>query len=269
MLTGFTDTVLRETDLDPFGKVLSPASEGQNLADVPIHDLLSTVLDAKVLVLRGFGLLDKPGLEQYCRGAGELLQWDFGSILDLVVREDPQNYLFGKGDVPFHWDGAFAGQVPRFFLFQCVRGGAEGAGGGTVFCDSTQVYRDAPEDLRELWAKTTVTYRTEKLAHYGGNAKWPLLGVHPTTGEPTLRYAEPLDPARYLNPLFLTVEGVSPDDGTRVLEDLRERLHDPRYCYIHPWLTGDIVVVDNHSLLHGREAFTGSAERHLQRIQIV
>ncbi len=260
---------LEETDLDPFGRMMTSAAASQTLADVPIDDLLATTVAAKVTVLRGFGLLNQSDLEQYCRAAGEILRWDFGSVLDLVVRDDPQNYLFDKGDVPFHWDGAFAEYVPRFFLFQCVRGNAAGSGGETVFCDSTQVVRDAPEELRQLWAKTTVTYRTEKLAHYGGLAKWPLLGTHPTTGETTIRYAEPLDPARYLNPLFLTVEGISPEDGTRVTEDLRERLHDPRYCYIHRWRTGDIVVAENHALLHGRNSFTGSAERHLQRIQII
>ncbi|GAA5089676.1 TauD/TfdA dioxygenase family protein [Nocardia iowensis] len=257
------------TDLQPFARIVTAPTAGQSLADVPIDDLLATVLATKVTVLRGYGLLDKAELEQYCRAAGELLRWDFGTILDLVVRDDPQNYLFDKGDVPFHWDGAFAAQVPRFFLFQCLRGSSPGAGGETVFSDTTQVYREAPEDLRKLWAQTTITYRTDKLAHYGGLAKWPLLGTHPVTGATTIRYAEPLDPAKYLNPLFLTLEGIAPEDGVRVMEDLRERLHDPRYCYAHPWETGDIVVVENHALLHGRNGFSGSAERHVQRIQIV
>ncbi|UAK31899.1 TauD/TfdA family dioxygenase [Nocardia asteroides] len=267
MMKSSSELLLGGQRLRPFGRLVASATEGQTLADVPIEELLATTLSEKVVVLRGFGLLGKPELENYCRAAGEILQWNFGSILDLVVRDTPDNYLFDRDDVPFHWDGAFAEHVPRFFLFQCVRG--EGAGGETVFCDSVQVYREAPEDLKELWARTTITYRTDKLAHYGGSAEWPLLGTHPVTGETTIRYAEPLDPARYANPLFLTVEGISAEDGVRVMEDLRERLHDARYCYAHQWRTGDIVVVENHALLHGRNAFTGSVSRHLQRIQII
>ncbi|MBF6166206.1 TauD/TfdA family dioxygenase [Streptomyces gardneri] len=267
MTKSSSELLLGGQRLRPFGRLVASATEGQTLADVPIEELLATTLSEKVVVLRGFGLLGKPELENYCRAAGEILQWNFGSILDLVVRDTPDNYLFDRDDVPFHWDGAFAEHVPRFFLFQCVRG--EGAGGETVFCDSVQVYREAPEDLKELWARTTITYRTDKLAHYGGSAEWPLLGTHPVTGETTIRYAEPLDPARYANPLFLTVEGISAEDGVRVMEDLRERLHDARYCYAHQWRTGDIVVVENHALLHGRNAFTGSVSRHLQRIQII
>ncbi|MGW6427383.1 TauD/TfdA dioxygenase family protein [Nocardia sp. NPDC055053] len=253
--------------LIPFGTIVTAERGDSALDDVPIEELIALTLAEKVVVLRGFDLLEKAELEQYCRGAGEILQWGFGSILDLVVQDTPNNYLFDRGDVPFHWDGAFAAQVPRFFLFQCKRG--EGAGGETVFSDTVQVYKDAPDDLKALWDEAIVTYRTDKLAHYGGSARWPLVGVHPVTGERVIRYAEPLDPARYLNPLHLTVEGISPEDAVRVMEDLGERLHAARYCYAHEWVTGDIAIVDNSALLHGRNAFKGSIARHLQRIQIV
>ncbi|WP_109525419.1 MULTISPECIES: TauD/TfdA dioxygenase family protein [Nocardia] len=257
------------TDLRPFGTVITAAVPGTSLGDIAIDGLLETALSAKVVVLRGYELLGIEELESYCAAAGEILRWDFGAVLDLDVRDDPQNYLFDSGDVPFHWDGAFAARVPSFFLFQCVTGSPAGAGGETVFCDSVAVYDEAPEELRELWRRTTVTYRTDKLAHYGGLLTSPLLGTHPATGETVIRYAEPLDPARYLNPLFLTVEGVSPEDASYVMEDLAIRLHDPKYCYSHHWDSGDIMIVENHGLLHGRNRFTGSTRRRLQRIQII
>jgi len=256
-------------DLQPFGRVVTADTAGRRVADIAIEDLFETTLAAKVVVLRGYGLLPPPELESYCRAAGEILQWDFGAVLDLDIRDDPQNYLFDSCDVPFHWDGAFAAHVPRFFLFQCVQGSPAGAGGETVFCDVARVFREAPEELRELWRHTVISYRTDKLAHYGGLLTSPLLGTHPTTGETTIRYAEPLDSGRYLNPLFLTVEGLSAEDAVRVMDDLWVRLHDPEYCYAHHWETGDIVVAENHGLLHGRNRFTGSTERHLQRIQII
>lgn len=257
------------TDLAPFGRLVHAPSDGLTLADIAVGDLLDATSSAKVVVLRGYGLLDIADLESYCRAAGELVEWEFGTVLDLRVHEDPKNYLFDSGDVPFHWDGAWSARAPRFFLFQCVRGSGHDGGGETVFCDSTQVYRDAPEDLRALWERTWVTYRTDHLAHYGGTMRHSLLASHPATGAVTIRYAEPLDAARYRNPLFLTVEGPSPDEAVQVMEDLRERLHDPRYCYEHVWQTGDIVIAENHALLHGRNAFRASTERHMQRIQII
>jgi len=37
----------------------------------------------------------------------------------------------------------------------------------------------------------------------------------------------------------------------------------------HHWRTGDIVIADNHALLHGRRAFKQDAKRHLRRVNIL
>jgi alpha-ketoglutarate-dependent taurine dioxygenase len=53
------------------------------------------------------------------------------------------------------------------------------------------------------------------------------------------------------------------------LADLTQRLHAADVCYHHEWRDGDIVVVDNYALVHGRNPFRGNSSRHLQRIQIL
>lgn len=253
----------------PFGVVVSAEGSGAALTDIDPHTLGRWAVESKVAVLRGFPLLDKADLVEYCRPWGEILTWDFGEVLDLVIHEDPKNYLFSRGDVPFHWDGAFARSTPKFFLFQCVQAPPAGNGGETVFCDTTEVIRRADQATRERWRDVTITYRTDKVEHYGGQVTTPLLATHPATGEPVIRYAEPLDPDRYLNPLFLTISGIAAQDADPFMTDLRERLHRPEVCYHHEWRDGDIVVVDNHALVHGRNPFRGNSSRHLQRIQIV
>lgn len=251
----------------PFGQVVTePAADLRDIAPATLEEWTTA---AKVLVLRGVPLLDKEDLIAYGESWGEVLRWDFGAVLDLVIEEDPGNYLFSRGDVPFHWDGAFAHATPRFFLFQCVRASQAGGGGETVFSDTTEVVRRAGPDLVRQWEKTEITYRTEKLRHYGGETVAPLLGRHSVTGETIVRYNEPLDPETYLNPVWTTVNGMSEEDTVPFLADLSERLHDPEVCYAHEWRDGDIVVVDNQALLHGRNAFRADSSRHLQRIQIL
>ena len=51
--------------------------------------------------------------------------------------------------------------------------------------------------------------------------------------------------------------------------ELREALYAPECLYAHAWQAGDLVVADNYSLLHGREAFTSGAPRHLQRVHVL
>jgi alpha-ketoglutarate-dependent taurine dioxygenase len=261
------ELAVEHVPLRPFGRVVTAA--GADLRDIAPATLEEWTVASKVLVLRGVPLLDTEDLVAYGESWGEVLRWDFGAVLDLVIEEDPKNYLFSRGDVPFHWDGAFAHATPRFFLFQCVRASKVGGGGETVFSDTTEVVRRAGEDLARRWASTEISYRTEKLRHYGGETVAPLLGRHSVTGETIVRYNEPLDPGSYLNPVWATVNGMSEEDAKPFLADLSERLHDPEVCYAHEWRDGDIVVVDNQALLHGRNAFRDDSSRHLQRIQIL
>lgn len=260
---------LRETAIEPFGRLVATDAPDADLRDIAPATLEQWTLESKVVVLRGFPLLSKEDLVAYTGQWGEILTWDFGAVLDLVIEEDPKNYLFSRTDVPFHWDGAFAKVAPRYFLFQCVQAPVAGGGGETVFSDSTEVIRRTDPELVAEWATTEVAYRTEKLGYYGGETVSPLLTKHSETGETIMRYGEPLDPERYLNPVWVSIRDRSEADAATFMADLRDKLHDPAVCYHHEWRDGDIVAVDNQALLHGRNAFRGNSSRHLQRIQVI
>ena len=118
-----------------------------------------------------------------------------------------------------------------------------------------------------MWEQISVTYRTKKVAHYGGQVTFPLVARHPFTGEATLRFAEPAETD--LNPMWIEVHGLPPDEHAGFLRDLRERLYDPAVCLAHTWKPGDVVVTDNHALLHGRRAYTDPGRRHLRRVNIL
>jgi alpha-ketoglutarate-dependent taurine dioxygenase len=258
---------LEHTQLRPFGRILS-APGGAQITDVPVRTLMRWTEESRVLVLRGFQLLEKQDFADYCRRWGEVLKWDSGEVIDLVVEENPDNYLFASGDVPFHWDGAFVKDNPRFFFLQCLDGAAD-AGGETVFSDTTAVYRDADQELRRRWDQISITYTTEKVTHYGGEVTEKLVSRHPSTGVPVLRFAEPLDPKVYKNPVYASVHGMDAAGVDDFLANMAARLHRAAYCYAHAWERGDIVIADNFSLVHGRNAFTGPTTRHLQRVEVI
>ncbi|AWW40954.1 TauD/TfdA dioxygenase family protein [Streptomyces cadmiisoli] len=256
------------TPLKPFGALVEPGEPGAALDSVPVEEARSLVRAHRVVVLRGFRPVERDGLTAYARGWGSLLSWNFGEILDLEVHDDPKDYVFTQGHVPYHWDGAFAEQVPSHQIFQCVR--APSAGGRTFFCDTERVLTALPEATRRVWERVRVTYRKEKTAHYGGHITAPLVQEHPHTGAPVVRYAEPLDPERFVSPLFLDVDGLPAELGQdEFVQDIEERLYAPDAMYRHEWHDGDYAFTDNHALLHGRTAFTGSAARHLRRVHVL
>lgn len=253
----------QETTLQPFGLKL----EGQGrLAQIPVDELRQLVEEHRLVVLRGFEPLERDAFVAYARTWGPLLEWNFGEVLELEVADDPKNYLFTTGDVPLHWDGAFAEQEPQFQLFQCRQAPLAGTGGETVFCESMQPIARASEEQRQRWQRISITYKTDKLAHYGGEITSPLITPHPKNGSPRLRFAEPPGPETAdLNPLHLEIDG----GDENLIEEMRALLYSSENCYQHAWQDGDYLLADNFALLHGRRPFSAHSPRHIQRIHLL
>lgn len=252
--------------LEPFGVVVGAAREGEDVREIPVRLFEGWVGRGGVVVARGFAPLDADALPEFGRRFGEVLEWDFGEVNELRVRAGAKNYLYTNREVPFHWDGAFVGRVPRYIVFQCESAPPEGAGGETLFCDTRLLLERASPSVRESWGRVAVTYSTEKVVHYGGTFTSPLLAAHPVSGGQVLRYAEPVED---LNPVRLEIEGIAAEARAAFLLDMRRRLRDPEVCYAHRWRDGDILVADNHALLHGRRAFKESAPRHIRRVNVM
>ncbi len=195
-----------------------------------------------------------------------MLEFDFGVVNELKPSADAKNYLYTNSEVPFHWDGAFIGRVPSFIFFHCDHAPPSGAGGETLFADTTRILSTAPPSTVDAWLGVEITYSTEKIVHYGGSFTAPMIASHPVTSEKVLRFAEPVTD---LNPVSLLVEGLPDDDREAFLAEMHEWLHNIRFCYRHPWRDGDLVMADNHALLHGRRAFEPNAARNIRRVNIL
>jgi alpha-ketoglutarate-dependent taurine dioxygenase len=251
---------------EPFGLIVKSDRRGADLRAVGVARLKGWIDEHRVVVLRGFAPLEGTELPAFCEELGELLEWDFGAVNDLRVESGARNYLYTNREVPFHWDGAFAGRAPRYIFFHCDVAPPPGGGGETLFCDTTRLLARAPRERRESWERIVITYTTEKVVHYGGTFASPVVTRHPLGGERVLRFAEPVTD---LNPVRLEIAGIPEDAREEFLEDMHRRLNDESVCYRHVWLSGDVVVADNYVLLHGRRAFGPRAERHIRRVNIL
>lgn len=256
---------LGEEALRPFGVVVT-FREGTALAQIDPAWLAARAERDRVVVLRG---LAPPDRAAFCLGArrlGPLLAWPFGAVNELKVVDDTPNYLYTDRAVPLHWDGAFVGTPPRFLVFRCLEAPPPGAGGETVFVDTTRAWSQAPADARRRWRFWRFRYTTEARAHYGGTFEAPLVDHHPRTGEVVLRFAEPVDD---VNPVRVEGVGLTPAEAAAALGELEAALTAPEVVLELPWRQGDLAVADNLALLHGRRPFVGSRSRHLWRVNVL
>jgi alpha-ketoglutarate-dependent taurine dioxygenase len=252
--------------LAPFGLTVRPVSLGTDPSVVPTSLLKRWIDEHRFVVLKGFASLNGAALPDFCRSLGELLEWEFGAVNDLRVYPETKNYLYTNRAVPFHWDGAFLPRSPHYIFFHCDAAPDAQSGGETLLCDTVRLLAHAPPELRRLWEQVVITYTTEKIVHYGGTFSSPLLTSHPTMGFRVLRYAEPVED---LNPVQLSIQGISEERQPAFMQDMRRRLNDDSCCYAYGWESGDIVIADNHALLHGRRAFADETARHIRRVNIL
>ena len=236
----------------------------------PLAPLLKKVNRDGWALVRDFPRLGRDELLAYVRSASlandPCLHWACGPVMDLRADDGAVNYLFTREAVPFHWDGVFF-QVPSVLVFQCLEAPTPGTGGETLFSHAEKLYAAIPETKRAAWRTATVTYTTEKVAHYGGSATVPLFGVHPHKGTPVVRFAERVTTSK--NPVDIQISGVDAATAREIEDFLVRHLYDDRFCYAHEWQPGDLLLADNHALMHGRRAFSENSPRHLRRIQLI
>ncbi len=247
----------------PFGLLVTARKHRdlRNISGLLLEDLFT---DWGLVIFRGFDPLGKESLLDFCLEYpnAELLQWESGPVMEMTPASEAKNYLFSREAVPLHWDGAFH-REPSYLVFHCLQAPDPNGGGETVFTDTNRVWGGATAADRERWANTRITYKTDKVAHYGGSITVDLVQRHPKSGAPILRFAEPVETK--LNPVTVEVDGAGPE----LLSDLARRFHEKPYHYVHRWEDGDYLIADNHRLVHGRNAFAKESPRHLRRIQIL
>lgn len=255
-----------ETPLRAVGLRIDAGGD-DDLLGLPPGYVRARVLAHKLVVLRGFRSMSQDEFLAFARAfdpAGvRLHEWPTGPVMEVKIDPQAVNFLFTNERVPLHVDGMYGGE-PSYLVFQCIA--APRGGGATLFVDAAKVWDLADDEHRRIWENTSVTYSMEKKAHFGGVITVPLVNRHKVTQKQTLRYCEPV--ATKLNPLTVTVEGLSDQRFAELVDDLRARIYDDRVCEAHVWQDGDVVIADNHALLHGRTAIEGGG-RHLRRVQII
>ena len=230
--------------------------------DLGSEQVKSWIAAHRVLVLRGLDPLVKRTMPLAARRLGPLQAWSFGAVNVLKIDPDKDNYLFTESEVPLHWDGAFKGEIPNYLMFHCLEAPPADAGGETVFVDSETLWNGLDDQAQASWRTARFRYSTDKVVHYGGTFDSALVAVHPLTGAPILRFAEPVVG---LNPV--SVEALH--SGSPTVEEIAAALRDPDHRLLHKWVANDVVLADNHALLHGREAFAKHAPRLLHRVNIL
>lgn len=251
--------------LNPFGVLIE--GEGKQISTLCPRDLKKTFDSEHLVVLRGFkGFNCDQEFIDFSEKFGEISLWPFGKILNLVQRDNPEDHIFDHSYVPMHWDGMYREEVPEMQIFFCQRAPETQEGGRTLFTLTKNIIDDLSDEELVHLNQMQFTYE-RKMEFYESRTKAPLICKHQEKDFSVMRFSEPPKNSdlQFKNHPEFEMEGADFNDVRKICE----LLYHPKYCFKHEWMTGDIVLADNFSLLHGREAFRSGSHRHIQRIQVL
>ncbi|MCB0405238.1 MAG: TauD/TfdA family dioxygenase [Bdellovibrionales bacterium] len=253
------------------GCLIEARSLRQSLESLDLSELRDLFDREHLLVLRGFCNFASPEeFAQYCELWGEISMWPFGKVLELVEQQEPADHIFDSNYVPLHWDGMYRPEVPEIQIFHCVSSPGKDQGGCTTFSNTALAYERAAEGERKAWARVTGVYE-RKMEFYHSKTVAPVVTPHPSKGFKVIRYCEPpkAGDSAFINHPVYSFEGIQDADVPTLVTSLKRALYAPENFYAHEWQTGDVVISDNYTLLHGREAFVSGAPRHLRRVHVL
>ncbi|CAF4185513.1 unnamed protein product [Adineta steineri] len=225
--------------------------------------------------------LNKENYSYFCEQFGPPVIWNFGSLLVLKPVVTPESGHASRESMPLHFDlcyppdylvktGLYNDYVPQYFMLYCVKAPPECGGGKTNFVNG-RLLLESIEDTEILrWKTMNIASSTPK-SYFGGKSfTYPMIMSHPKTNENVLRYLETSDTT--YQPVENTCSTDNDINDVETFDEfnkkMKEKMRDQKWYMEYTWHDDDIVIVENHILLHGRTAISEESERELWRIQI-
>ncbi len=225
-------------------------------------EMLHHLRDSGLCFLRG-APAEAGTLEPFARKIGPVQESNFGLVQDLVVDETKRSVANRAIALKPHTDEPYRASPPGLLMFQCIETDLTGAG-SSIFLDgfeiAERVRAEDPEGFAAL-ARHRQTFRRHFADDVDLIAEFPVIALDEFGNLTGLRIND-----RVAAPLSIPPEAVEVYyRGLRRLLELAEDDDLTIRRVLHP---GDVVVFDNHRVLHGRTELTMKGRRFLQWMQV-
>jgi gamma-butyrobetaine dioxygenase len=210
----------------------------------------------------GFALLTgvpaEPGM--VCRVIelfGCVRETNYGRLFDVVSVENPTNLAYTGLALGNHTDNPYRDPVPQLQLLHCLEAAEEGGESIAVdgFFAAERLRREHADDFA-LLARHAVPFRYVETGKVDIRTRAPLIELDVEGEVRAVRYNN-----RSAAPFDLPEEIVAP--YYRAYRRFGRLLHDADALVGFKLAAGDLFIVDNQRVLHGRRGF-GRGRRHLQ-----
>ena len=274
--SAFTARWLRDNDYSngaryvPDSPKLWDASIGSAMPEASYPRLTSDD-HARLMFLNGFiaygvGVLRDvpcvPGTVLEVAGLlGEVRSTSWGTVFDVVSMEDANSLAYTNLPLVTHTDEGYRDPAPTVQLQHFLR--ADATGGASTLVDGFKIAEDMRRNAPEQFARLANTmldfhFADETAEH---SARGPIITLHPDGSIKAIRYSNhsalpfllPPDQMEAFYEAYLTFATMRESEAYQLRLEMG---------------AGDLYIVDNHRVLHGRTGFSSGGARHLQSCYI-
>lgn len=225
--------------------------------------------DALIRFSRNFGELDPPGPNPYGRPINP--DNPLINIISNIKKEGEPIGNLGDGEAVWHADLTYVDTPPKGAILHAHELPPDG--GNTYFANMYAAYDALDDDTKALIdGKKAIHdgsrnsagmlrkgYDTITDVTQTPGAHQPLVRTNPKTGKRCLFLGR--RPYSY-------ILGMEVEASEALLDRLWAHASDMRFAMTHVWEMGDVIMWDNLSVLHKRDAFDPSTRRRLHRTQL-
>ncbi len=258
----------------------------QPLSDEDFARLRQTWLDRSLLLFRGqtlqpddlvafskrFGELEEPPASERSErdDAGMTGRPEVWLISNVVENGKPIGSL-GAGEAEWHTDMSYIDTPPTASVLYARE--IPPAGGNTSFASMYAAWSEMPSPMKGQVEGRTAHHDSSYTSAgelRKGAAEVTDVRAAPGASHPIGRRVPDTD----RRALFLGrrtngyIEGLDVAESEKLLDDLWAFCTRPDFVYEHVWQVGDLLIWDNRSAIHRREAFDNSARRIMMRTQV-
>ena len=220
---------------------------------------------------RRFGELDHAPMGLATREQRARLRNPFVTSISNVVEGGHPIGGLGAYEAQWHCDMAYQPGPATGSVLYAVE--VPESGGDTSFTSMRGAYEALPPELRRRIAGLTLKhdashtsvgelrpgYDSDPDPREAPGAVHPLVVIHPDTREPVLLLGR-----RQL----AYVPGLSLEDSEALLDELWSHVAGPDCTWTQVWRVGDVLMWDNRSVMHHRDAFDPQTRRLMRRTQL-
>ncbi len=192
---------------------------------------------------------------------GEIRSTSWGKVFDVVSMEDANSLAYTNLPLVTHTDEGYRDPAPTVQLQHFLR--SDASGGESTLVDGFKVAEDmrrtVPDEF-ELLANTMLDFHFADTTaeHF---ARGPIITLNPDGSIKAIRYSN-----HSALPFLLAPDLMEPFYAAyRTFGLMRE---SDQYQLRLKMGAGDLYIVDNHRVMHGRTGFSSGGSRHLQSCYI-